>query len=431
MLDKLTKGENKIAVIGLGYVGLPIALEFGRKFKTIGFDINEQRVEMMNNHQDPSQELEPEAFQGSDIVFTTQLDTLKEANFYVVAVPTPVDEHKVPNLTPLLSASRTVGQVIKKGDYVVFESTVYPGCTEEDCIPIIEELSGLKAGKDFKFGYSPERINPGDKERTVTTILKIVSGNDEEALEVISDVYGAIITAGIYKAATVKVAEAAKVIENTQRDLNISFVNELAIIFDKMGINTQDVLDAAGTKWNFLKFTPGLVGGHCIGVDPYYLLHKSKQMGIDPQVILSGRRINDGMPAFIAKRLIQMLIQKGKSPQNAKVLVKGMTFKENVADIRNSKVVELINELMEYSVNVHIVDPHASPNEVAHEYKLTLLENVSTDYDAVIVAVSHEEYKHLSEDDFTSLMGNDSILMDLKSMYKPLTNSKAFSYWSL
>ena len=431
MLDKLTKGENKIAVIGLGYVGLPIALEFGRKFKTIGFDINEQRVEMMNNHQDPSQELEPEAFQGSDIVFTTQLDTLKEANFYVVAVPTPVDEHKVPNLTPLLSASRTVGQVIKKGDYVVFESTVYPGCTEEDCIPIIEELSGLKAGKDFKFGYSPERINPGDKERTVTTILKIVSGNDEEALEVISDVYGAIITAGIYKAATVKVAEAAKVIENTQRDLNISFVNELAIIFDKMGINTQDVLDAAGTKWNFLKFTPGLVGGHCIGVDPYYLLHKSKQMGIDPQVILSGRRINDGMPAFIAKRLIQMLIQKGKSPQNAKVLVKGMTFKENVADIRNSKVVELINELMEYSVNVHIVDPHASPNEVAHEYKLTLLENVSTDYDAVIVAVSHEEYKHLSEDDFTSLMGNDSILMDLKSMYKPLTNSKSFSYWSL
>lgn len=431
MLDKLTKGENKIAVIGLGYVGLPIALEFGRKFKTIGFDINEQRVEMMNNHQDPSQELEPEAFQGSDIVFTTQLDTLKEANFYVVAVPTPVDEHKVPNLTPLLSASRTVGQVIKKGDYVVFESTVYPGCTEEDCIPIIEELSGLKAGKDFKFGYSPERINPGDKERTVTTILKIVSGNDEEALEVIAEVYGAIITAGIYKAATVKVAEAAKVIENTQRDLNISFVNELAIIFDKMGINTQDVLDAAGTKWNFLKFTPGLVGGHCIGVDPYYLLHKSKQMGIDPQVILSGRRINDGMPAFIAKRLIQMLIQKGKSPQNAKVLVKGMTFKENVADIRNSKVVELINELMEYSVNVHIVDPHASPNEVAHEYKLTLLENVSTDYDAVIVAVSHEEYKHLSEDDFTSLMGNDSILMDLKSMYKPLTNSKAFTYWSL
>lgn len=431
MLDKLTKGENKIAVIGLGYVGLPIALEFGRKFKTIGFDINEQRVEMMNNHQDPSQELETEAFQGSDIVFTTQLDKLKEANFYVVAVPTPVDEHKVPNLAPLLSASRTVGQVIKKGDYVVFESTVYPGCTEEDCIPIIEELSGLKAGKDFKFGYSPERINPGDKERTVTTILKIVSGNDEEALEVIADVYGAIITAGIYKAATVKVAEAAKVIENTQRDLNISFVNELAIIFDKMGINTQDVLDAAGTKWNFLKFTPGLVGGHCIGVDPYYLLHKSKQMGIDPQVILSGRRINDGMPAFIAKRLIQMLIQKGKSPQNAKILVKGMTFKENVADIRNSKVVELINELMEYSVNVHVVDPHASPNEVAHEYKLTLMENVSTDYDAVIVAVSHEEYKQLSEEDFASLMGNNSILMDLKSMYKPLTNSKAFTYWSL
>ena len=431
MLDKLNAGENKIAVIGLGYVGLPIALEFGRKFKTIGFDINEQRVEMMNNKQDPSQELDSSEFEGSDIVFSAKVDDLKDANFFVVAVPTPVDEHKVPNLRPLISASKTVGQVIKKGDYVVFESTVYPGCTEEDCIPIIEELSGLKAGVDFKYGYSPERINPGDKERTVTTILKIVSGNDDEALDVIADVYGAIITAGVYKAATVKVAEAAKVIENTQRDLNISFVNELAIIFDKMGINTKDVLDAAGTKWNFLKFSPGLVGGHCIGVDPYYLLHKSKQMGIDPQVILSGRRINDGMPAFIAKRLIQMLIQKGKSPQNAKVLVKGMTFKENVSDIRNSKVVDLINELMDYSVNVHVVDVHASPNEVAHEYKLTLIDKPSNDYDAVIVAVGHEEYKGLSEDDFANVMSSDAILMDLKSLYINLKDSSKFSYWSL
>ena len=431
MLDKLNAGENKIAVIGLGYVGLPIALEFGRKFKTIGFDINEQRVEMMNNKQDPSQELDSSEFEGSDIVFSAKVDDLKDANFFVVAVPTPVDEHKVPNLRPLISASKTVGQVIKKGDYVVFESTVYPGCTEEDCIPIIEELSGLKAGVDFKYGYSPERINPGDKERTVTTILKIVSGNDDEALDVIADVYGAIITAGVYKAATVKVAEAAKVIENTQRDLNISFVNELAIIFDKMGINTKDVLDAAGTKWNFLKFSPGLVGGHCIGVDPYYLLHKSKQMGIDPQVILSGRRINDGMPAFIAKRLIQMLIQKGKSPMNAKVLVKGMTFKENVSDIRNSKVVDLINELMDYSVNVHVVDVHASPNEVAHEYKLTLIDKPSNDYDAVIVAVGHEEYKGLSEDDFANVMSSDAILMDLKSLYINLKDSSKFSYWSL
>lgn len=431
MLDKLNAGENKIAVIGLGYVGLPIALEFGRKFKTIGFDINEQRVEMMNNKQDPSQELDSSEFEGSDIVFSAKVDDLKDANFFVVAVPTPVDEHKVPNLRPLISASKTVGQVIKKGDYVVFESTVYPGCTEEDCIPIIEELSGLKAGVDFKYGYSPERINPGDKERTVTTILKIVSGNDDEALDVIADVYGAIITAGVYKAATVKVAEAAKVIENTQRDLNISFVNELAIIFDKMGINTKDVLDAAGTKWNFLKFSPGLVGGHCIGVDPYYLLHKSKQMGIDPQVILSGRRINDGMPAFIAKRLIQMLIQKGKSPMNAKVLVKGMTFKENVSDIRNSKVVDLINELMDYSVNVHVVDVHASPNEVAHEYKLTLIDKPSNDYDAVIVAVGHEEYKGLSENDFANVMSSDAILMDLKSLYINLKDSSKFSYWSL
>lgn len=431
MLDKLNSGENKIAVIGLGYVGLPIALEFGRKFKTVGFDINEQRVEMMNNKQDPSQELDSSDFEGSDIVFSAKIEDLQDANFFVVAVPTPVDEHKVPNLNPLISASKTVGQVIKKGDYVVFESTVYPGCTEEDCIPIIEELSGLKAGVDFKYGYSPERINPGDKERTVTTILKIVSGNDDEALDVIADVYGAIITAGVYKAATVKVAEAAKVIENTQRDLNISFVNELAIIFDKMGINTKDVLDAAGTKWNFLKFSPGLVGGHCIGVDPYYLLHKSKQMGIDPQVILSGRRINDGMPAFIAKRLIQMLIQKGKSPQNAKVLVKGMTFKENVSDIRNSKVVDLINELMDYSVNVHVVDVHASPNEVAHEYKLTLIDKPSNDYDAVIVAVGHEEYKGLSEDDFANVMSSDAILMDLKSLYINLKDSSKFSYWSL
>lgn len=431
MIDKLNTGENKIAVIGLGYVGLPIALEFGRKFKTIGFDINEQRVEMMNNHQDPSQELDSSEFKGSDIIFSAKPTDLESANFFVVAVPTPVDEHKVPNLRPLISASKTVGKALKKGDYVVFESTVYPGCTEEDCIPILEAESGLKAGVDFKYGYSPERINPGDKERTVTTILKIVSGNDAESLDVIAAVYGAIITAGVYKAATVKVAEAAKVIENTQRDLNISFVNELAIIFDKMGINTKDVLDAAGTKWNFLKFSPGLVGGHCIGVDPYYLLHKSKQLGIDPQVILSGRRINDGMPAFIAKRLIQMLIQKGKSPQNAKVLVKGMTFKEDVSDIRNSKVVDLINELMDYSVNVHVIDVNASPNEVAHEYKLTLIDKPSSDYDAVIVAVGHEAYKGLSEQDFANLMAEDAVLMDLKSLYINLKDSAKFSYWSL
>ena len=431
MIDKLNTGENKIAVIGLGYVGLPIALEFGRKFKTIGFDINEQRVEMMNNHQDPSQELDSSEFKGSDIIFSAKPTDLESANFFVVAVPTPVDEHKVPNLRPLISASKTVGKALKKGDYVVFESTVYPGCTEEDCIPILEAESGLKAGVDFKYGYSPERINPGDKERTVATILKIVSGNDAESLDVIAEVYGAIITAGVYKAATVKVAEAAKVIENTQRDLNISFVNELAIIFDKMGINTKDVLDAAGTKWNFLKFSPGLVGGHCIGVDPYYLLHKSKQLGIDPQVILSGRRINDGMPAFIAKRLIQMLIQKGKSPQNAKVLVKGMTFKEDVSDIRNSKVVDLINELMDYSVNVHVIDVNASPNEVAHEYKLTLIDKPSSDYDAVIVAVGHEEYKGLSEQDFADLMAEDAVLMDLKSLYINLKDSSKFSYWSL
>jgi UDP-N-acetyl-D-galactosamine dehydrogenase len=306
--------KKKIAVIGLGYVGLPLALEFAKKFRVIGYDISEQRVEMMKQRIDPSNELEPEHFDGRDILLTANPEDLADAHFYIVAVPTPVDEHKVPNLDPVLRASETIGKYLKKGDYVVYESTVYPGCTEEDCLPILERLSGLKAVKDFKIGYSPERINPGDKVHTIDKIIKIVSGCDEESREEIAKVYGAIITAGVYQASSIKVAEAAKVIENTQRDLNISFMNELAIIFDKMGIDTQEVIKAAGTKWNFLKFYPGLVGGHCISVDPYYLLHKSKELGYDPQVILSGRRINDSMPAFIAKRLVQMMIQQGEKP---------------------------------------------------------------------------------------------------------------------
>ncbi|RMG76209.1 MAG: nucleotide sugar dehydrogenase [Bacteroidetes bacterium] len=429
MYNELKDKKKKIAVIGLGYVGLPLALVFAKKFSVIGFDISQPRVDLMKKGIDPSKELDSDAFKNKDIVFTTNPEDLKKAHFFVVAVPTPIDEHKNPNLKPVLSASETVGHALKKGDYVVFESTVYPGCTEEDCLPILEEISGLKVNKDFKLGYSPERINPGDKERTVENILKIVSGSDEESSEEIAKVYGEVISAGVYKARSIKVAEAAKVIENTQRDLNISLMNELAIIFDKMGIDTGAVLEAAGTKWNFLKFAPGLVGGHCIGVDPYYLVHKSKQIGYDPQVILSGRRINDGMPAFIAKRLIQKLIQKGKNPQDAKVLVMGITFKENVADIRNSKVADLVRELMDFSVNVHITDPHASPNEVAHEYKLTLVDNVSNDYDAVVVAVAHEEFKSLSEDYFKSITKDNPVLMDLKSILNPPQNG--IDYWRL
>jgi UDP-N-acetyl-D-galactosamine dehydrogenase len=429
MYDSLLRKEKKIAVIGLGYVGLPIALEFARHFSVIGFDINEARVEMMKNNIDPSKELTAEAFAGTDILFTTDIETLKTAHFFVVAVPTDIDEHKVPNLTPLLKASETVSKGLKKGDYVVYESTVYPGCTEDDCLPIIEAATGLERTKDFKFGYSPERINPGDKVRTLTTILKIVSGCDQESLEEITKVYNHIITAGTYQAQSVKVAEAAKVIENTQRDLNISLMNELAIIFDKMGIDTNAVLEAAGTKWNFLKFYPGLVGGHCIGVDPYYLLHKSKQLGIDPQVIAAGRRVNDFMPGFVAKRLIQTLIENGKNPGDCKVLVMGITFKENVSDIRNSKVADLIRELMDYSLNVHIVDQYASPNEVAHEYKLTLVDEISKNYDAVLVAVAHDDYKVLDMDYFKSIMNGQPVLFDLKSIYPK--ESEGVNIWRL
>lgn len=430
MYQDLLEKKKKISVIGLGYVGLPLALVFAKKFSVIGFDINEQRVELMKQCIDPSRELEPEAFEGADIHFTANIEDLKKAHFHIVAVPTPIDEHKNPDLKPVLSASNTVGKILKKGDYVIYESTVYPGCTEEDCLPILEELSGLQLGKDFKLGYSPERINPGDKEHTVEKILKVVSGSDEEALEEIANTYGAVIQAGVYKASSIKVAEAAKVIENTQRDLNISLMNELSIIFEKMGIDTQAVLAAAGTKWNFLKFSPGLVGGHCIGVDPYYLVHKAKKIGYDPQVILSGRRINDGMPAFIAKKLVQMLIQRGKNPQQAKVLVMGFTFKENVADIRNSKVADLVRELMDYSIHVHITDPLASPNEVAHEYKLTLLDNISSGYDAVIVAVNHNDYKVLTMDYFKSILSECSILVDLKGLYQKTTDD-GMIYWRL
>jgi len=430
MYKELLDKKNKIAVIGLGYVGLPIALEFARYFSVIGFDINEKRINLMRQSIDPSKEIESSAFEDKDIVFTNDINILKTAHFFIVAVPTDIDEHKVPNLTPLIKASETVGKVIKSGDYVVYESTVYPGCTEEDCLPIVEKKSGLVAGKDFKYGYSPERINPGDKERTLTKILKIVSGCDEESLTEIADVYAHIITAGVYKAQSVKVAEAAKVIENSQRDINIAFVNELSMIFDRMGLDTNAVLAAAGTKWNFLKFQPGLVGGHCIGVDPYYLAYKASELGYNPEVILSGRRINDNMPAHVAKKLVQMLIQKGKNPSASKVLIMGLTFKENVADIRNSKVVNIIKELMQFSVNVHVIDAWASPNEVVHEYKMTLLDKVSENYDAVVVAVAHEAYKNLDKGYFKSIMKDEPILMDLKGIYN-IDNDEALTYWRL
>jgi UDP-N-acetyl-D-glucosamine/UDP-N-acetyl-D-galactosamine dehydrogenase len=431
LTQKLHDKNATLAVVGLGYVGLPIALEFAKHFKVIGFDINQKRVAMMQNGIDPSQELGSADFEGKDIVFTTDLEVLRQAQFFVVAVPTPVDSSKIPDLTPLLRASETLGKVLKKGDYVVYESTVYPGCTEEDCVPVLERISGLKFREDFKIGYSPERINPGDKERTIATITKIVSGCSPESAQVVADVYARIITAGVYKAASIKVAEAAKVIENTQRDLNISLMNELSIIFNKMGISTLDVIEAAATKWNFLRFYPGLVGGHCIGVDPYYLTHKAVQLGYDPQVILSGRRVNDGMPAYVAKKTIQAVIRAGKDAKAARVLVMGITFKENVSDIRNSKVAELITELQGYSATVHVVDPYAEAEEVHEEYGLTLTATVEDNYDAIVVAVNHKEYTDLTPEYFHSISKGTPILVDVKSTFRSMAHRDDLIYWAL
>jgi UDP-N-acetyl-D-galactosamine dehydrogenase len=429
MYTKLVNKEQKLAVIGLGYVGLPIALEFARSIRVIGFDINAKRVEMMKNSIDPSNELPKEAFDGCDIEFTDSLEKLKEATFYVVAVPTPVDEHNVPDLTPVLKASETIGKVIKKGDYVVYESTVYPGCTEEDCLPVVEKLSGLKGGIDFKIGYSPERINPGDKEHTLQNVVKVVSGCDEESLDNIAKTYELVVKAGVHRASNIKVAEAAKIIENTQRDLNIALMNELSIIFDKLGINTYEVLEAAGTKWNFLKFFPGLVGGHCIGVDPYYLTYKSEQLGYKSRVILSGRIINDEMASYVAKKTIQNIIKSGADVSKSKVLVMGTTFKENVTDIRNSKVADLVKELQAYSIQVDVVDPHADSEELEHEYGYKLTPEVSKGYDAVIVAVNHKEYTILDENYFQSIMNPGALLVDLKGIFRgKFPNIK---YWSL
>ncbi|MSQ78888.1 MAG: nucleotide sugar dehydrogenase [Flavobacteriaceae bacterium] len=428
MYNSLIKKESKIALIGLGYVGLPIALEFARKYSVVGFDINQERVDLMRRGIDPSNELESSAFEGCDIYFTADPSDLKEATFFVVAVPTPIDEHTNPDLKPLIGASTTVGRVLKKGDIVVYESTVYPGCTEEDCIPILEMESGLKFNLEFKVGYSPERINPGDKEHTLTKILKVVSGSDAECLETVAQVYGSIITAGIHKAPSLKVAEAAKIIENTQRDVNIALMNELSLIFNKMGINTYDVLEAAGTKWNFLKFFPGLVGGHCIGVDPYYLTYKAAELGYQSKVILAGRGINDSMGNYIAKETITGLLKLGKEIKNSRILVMGATFKENVSDIRNSKVADIINELKNYNVKIEVADPQANSDELNHEYGFSL-SPIGTDYDAVIVAVNHNEYTSLDQAYFKSITTNNSLLVDVKGIYRNQT--KELGYWSL
>ncbi len=429
MYQQLVDKKTTLAVIGLGYVGLPIALEFAKKIKVIGFDINAQRVQMMRNGIDPSQELDKDAFEGCDIEFTHDIEVLRQATFFIVAVPTPVDEHNVPDLVPVQMASKTIGQVIKKGDYVVFESTVYPGCTEEDCLPIIEKLSGLKNVADFKSGYSPERINPGDKEHTLSKIIKVVSGCDAASLEVIAKVYELVVEAGVHKASCIKVAEAAKIIENTQRDLNIALMNELSIIFDKMNINTFEVLEAAGTKWNFLKFQPGLVGGHCIGVDPYYLTYKSKELGYDSQVILAGRVINDGMASYVAKKILQHIIVNNGNVKDAKVLVMGATFKENVSDIRNSKVADVIKELQSFSLNVDVSDPHADSDELMHEYGFKLADKIANDYEAVIITVPHQGYKNLDDAYFNSITKQNGLIADLKGIYRNQISSRA--YWSL
>lgn len=429
MYKELIDKKKKLAVIGLGYVGLPIALEFAKKLSVIGFDISAERIAMMKNGKDPSNELEKSAFDGCDIEFTNERDVLREAYFFIVAVPTPVDEHNIPDLLAVQKASETVGNVIKKGDYVVFESTVYPGCTEEDCLPIIEKISGLKNVVDFKLGYSPERINPGDKEHTLSSIIKVVSGCDKESVDVIAKVYELVVNAGVYKASSIKVAEAAKVIENTQRDLNIALMNELSIIFDKMDINTYEVLEAAGTKWNFLKFQPGLVGGHCIGVDPYYLTYKSKELGYDSQVILAGRAINDGMAGYVAKKVLQHIIQYNGDVKNARVLVMGATFKENVSDIRNSKVADMVHELKSYSLNVDVTDPHASSSELKHEYGFELTADPGVDYDAVIITVPHKDYKKINDAEFASITKPHAIIADLKGTYRGLITSRV--YWSL
>ncbi|CAM3865909.1 Vi polysaccharide biosynthesis UDP-N-acetylglucosamine C-6 dehydrogenase TviB [Rheinheimera salexigens] len=405
-----------IAIIGLGYVGLPLAVEFGKHYPTMGFDINQARVTELSQGRDHTLEVSPDELKlATQLSFSSQIADLERANIYIVTVPTPIDKHRQPDLTPLIKASETLGKVIRKGDIVIYESTVYPGATEEDCIPVVERVSGLKYNVDFFAGYSPERINPGDKEHRVTTIKKVTSGSTPEIAEQVDALYSSIITAGTYKASSIRVAEAAKVIENTQRDLNIALINELAVIFNKLGIDTEEVLLAAGTKWNFLPFRPGLVGGHCIGVDPYYLTHKAQSIGYNPEVILAGRRINDSMGRYVISELVKAMIKRRIHVAGAKVLVLGLTFKENCPDIRNTKVVDMLTELAEYGVQADVYDPWVDPAQAEHEYGITLVQQPNpAHYDAAIVAVAHNQFRELGVVGIKALMKENHVLYDLK-----------------
>jgi UDP-N-acetyl-D-galactosamine dehydrogenase len=427
--------KNKIAIIGLGYVGLPLAVEFGKKYPTTGFDINGPRIAALISGHDSTLEVdEAELKQATQLNYTTDIEQLKSCNIYIVTVPTPIDSHKRPDLTPLEKASETVGKVLSKGDIVIYESTVYPGATEEVCVPILERHSGLTFNKDFYCGYSPERINPGDKEHRVTTIKKVTSGSTPEIADIVDNLYKSIITAGTYKASSIKVAEAAKVIENTQRDLNIALMNELAIIFERLGIDTLEVLKAAGTKWNFLPFRPGLVGGHCIGVDPYYLTHKAEILGYHPQVIQAGRRINDGMAAYVAQQTIKQMIRSGTNIRGAKVIVLGLTFKENCSDLRNSKVADLVKELQEFGCEVYVHDPLAEAEQALHEYGITLREwhQLPQNADAIVAAVSHAKYTTQPVANLLAPLKRCGVFIDIKSAYMPEAITATGAYlWRL
>lgn len=424
---------RKVSVVGLGYVGLPVAVAFGKHGAVIGFDINEGRLQELRAGHDRTNEVSNEELAQAQIEFTSKTDVLAKADFHIVAVPTPIDDAHQPDLTPVVKASETVAKALKKGDIVVYESTVYPGVTEEICVPILERISGLACGTDFTVGYSPERINPGDKEHTFTKIKKVVSGQDAATLEIVADVYASVVTAGVHKAASIKVAEAAKVIENTQRDLNIALMNELALIFDRMGIDTLDVLEAAGTKWNFLKFKPGLVGGHCIGVDPYYLTHKAEKLGYIPQVILAGRRINDSMGAFIAQQTIKQMIHAGHPIAGSVVTLLGLTFKENCPDLRNSRVIDIIRELEDFGVKVQVFDPEAAAEEAEHEYGVTLMDlNQLKPSAAVVVAVAHEAYARWTPEQYLKLMHNAPVVIDVKGVCDgPALELAGARFWRL
>lgn len=408
--------DIKIAVIGLGYVGLPLAVEFGKKYQTLGFDINQARISELNNGSDSTLEVSDEELAATtNLSYSCQPEDLRSANVYIVTVPTPIDQHKQPDLTPLIKASEMLGKIVSKDDIIIYESTVYPGATEEACIPVVEKMSGLVFNKDFYAGYSPERINPGDKEHRVTNILKVTSGSTPEIATIVDDLYRSIITAGTHKASSIKVAEAAKVIENTQRDVNIALINELSIIFNKLGIDTLEVLEAAGTKWNFLPFRPGLVGGHCIGVDPYYLTHKAQIVGYHPEMILAGRRLNDGMGAYVVSQLVKNMLHKRIQVEGANVLIMGLTFKENCPDLRNTKIIDIVSELKEYNINVDITDPWCSSEQAEHEYNLTLTEKPETGkYDAIILAVAHHEFKVMGVEEIRKLGKSAHVLYDLK-----------------